>query len=374
MQVTDAEFGGADEKDQKVASQGKKTSKEVPAENAIYKKSEPDDGITVVLRDISNPGTKNSNNQAVNHNSKKRGRKARETTGNARAMKNTGPASIINVDSHNGSQNSSLKLSMARKRSKNSHPCTVAASPTSKNTTVSVPDGTVDHCYDNVITRLPSPQGNNQNNNENFTGKKTGKRCQKSHVKDPTQHPARAKNKSPDDSMQNVLDVSNIPNQKNEGGICQLSFLSVPTADSCKAVDSKDKPSIRSRRFSSRDLESKKGSRFSSDRNSKNNMGNEMQGSQDARISNLQAKETHANTIQDRPNARVLFEPALVKKLPSLTNDAVLRRCETTLGKNQCAFCLSSEESEVFPTPFFFHIIFHPLHLLKFLFLAITLC
>lgn len=354
MQVANIEFGGVHEKELKEASHDKQKGKEGPAENAINMKSKPDDGSTSVLRDISNPRTKTANNQAGKRNSKKRGRKARETTGNTNAMEGTDPASEINVDPNNGSLDSSLKLSKTCKRRKKSRSCTTATNPKSENVVASfVQAGTFDHGDENMVNELLSPLGKKENSYEDFTQKKAGKSSQKIQVQDQIQHPVKSRKQNLDslDSMQNGLgEVYKIQNEKNDGGVPQLSCLSVPTVDNGKAVDSRDKPNTRSRRLKSceHELRSKKRSTVSSDGKSRNIKINETLGGQVTHIDDLQAKETHAtDTIQDSPDARDLADPALVKKLPSLANDLVLQRCKTTLAKKQCAFCLSSEESEV---------------------------
>ncbi|KAF3450350.1 hypothetical protein FNV43_RR06430 [Rhamnella rubrinervis] len=352
MEVADTEIGGVHVKELKEASHDKRKGKEVPDANAINMKSKPDNGSTSVLHDISNPGTKTANSQAGNLKSKKRGRKAREATGNTNALDGIDPASEINIDLNNGSIDSSLKLSKICKRRKKSRPCTTAANPKSENVVASsAQGGTFDHGGENMVNELPSLLGKKENNNEDFTWK-AGKKSQKTQVQDQIQHAVRSRKQKLDslDSMQNELgEVSEIQNEMTQGGVPKLSFLSVPTADNGKVVDSRDRRSTRSRRLKSCDHEprSKKGSTVSSGGNSNSIIVNETRGGQVTHIDDFQAKETHAtDTIQDSPDDRDLADPALVKKVPSLTNDVVLQRCKTTLVKKQCAFCLSSEESE----------------------------
>lgn len=384
-----------DEKELKEDSQDKKTGKEVLAENALYTKPKSDNWNANVLPEISYPGGKKANYQAGSGNSNKRARKARQTSGNTNGLKGRNSASGINVNSNNGSQASSLRLSKRCKRSKKSHPQTITAKRTpEKAVSFSVQTELLDHGDENMVTDLPSPLGKKENNNQDITLKKAGKSCKKIHVQNKIQHPVRSEKGNLDslDSMQNVVgEVSKIQNQKNVDFLPHLSVLSAPTTDNDKTINFRNKPSTVSRKFESSDEEprSKKKSRVSSVGNSKNDMANEILDGCKTHPNNLHTKETHApeniqvspdaraladpvlvkkfpsltndkvlqgcetthasENIQDSPDARALADPVLVKKLPSLTNDKVLLRCETSLSKNQCAFCLSSEESEVIP-------------------------
>ncbi|XP_015868465.3 protein BREAST CANCER SUSCEPTIBILITY 1 homolog [Ziziphus jujuba] len=335
MQIDDTEIDGVNEKELKEASKDKKTGKEVLTDNAICPKSKPDNGNTNVLPEISIPGRKNANNQVGNSNDK-RGRKVRETTGK------TNPINGRNPD--NGSQGSSLKLSKRCKRSKKSHPQTIAAKRTNKKAvSFTIQTETLDHRDENMVSELPSSLGKKENTNQDITLKKNGKNCKKIHVQNKIQR-SRKQNMDSLVSMKNVVEeVSKIQNQKNEGVVPHLPVLSIPTAHNDKTVNFRDKPSNLSRKFESSDEEprSKKKFRVSSVGNSKNDMANE------THLNNHHTKETLATeNIQDSHDAMALPDLALVKKLPSLTNDMILQRCETTPSETQCAFCLSSEESE----------------------------
>jgi hypothetical protein len=67
------------------------------------------------------------------------------------------------------------------------------------------------------------------------------------------------------------------------------------------------------------------------------------------------ARETQLiEKVQGKSVVKVQDDSSVVQKLPSLMNNVVLQKCGTISNKFQCAFCLSSEESEVSLTPLIF--------------------
>ena len=309
---------------------------------------------------ISPPGTSNLDDQVLGKNPKKRGRKARETAGTTRSVKNANLAHEIDVDSDKSSQD--MNKTRACKRGKKVHLSVTATKPTPENAdAVPVGSKASDETHKNMMTELPASLGRKKQCNENLTSKKAGKNSNKIHVQNEKHehHPVSTK-KAPNATENGPGEASDGKNQASKDTIAQLSALFVPLANKDIGSESGDKAATPSQKSKSSDgLRSKRKSRLSCSSNSKDVITHDIQ---TGSVKSLHANE--AKTTENIPNnmdTRSLADPLIVKKPPSWTNDVVLQRCENSLGKIQCAFCLSSEESEVFIAWISISFIWHPI-------------
>lgn len=333
MQVADTdEFGLVQVEDLKEVSQDKKIGKVVPARKQY-------DRCTNELHDTSPAGTNHANDQAVCQNSKKRGRKAKERVGAICPGEKAGSAVGISLDSNEESED----MFKTSKRGKKFRAASVGAE-------------TLDDGNKDKVTELPASLGKKKRRKGDYTTK-SGKNCNKILVENQTQKPVSSK-KQRLDSMQNDSEqVSTGRNQINKDTIAELSALLVPLANKEKASDSMKKPGKFSRKAKSNvhGMRGKRNSKLSCSSNSKDESADDIQAGY---ADNLHANDAHTTgNIQNNRDVRSLADPSTQKKLPSLTNNVVLQRCQNILGQVQCAFCLSSEESEVFSH--FILILFH---------------
>ncbi|XP_028759187.1 protein BREAST CANCER SUSCEPTIBILITY 1 homolog isoform X1 [Neltuma alba] len=132
------------------------------------------------------------------------------------------------------------------------------------------------------------------------------------------------------DNLQKIVeDPSSMQNRNNEHAGHQLSSLQ---------MDNNGKP------FSSRQIEISSGRKSNScNRGLRNNK--RLKVSSDCISQQAHDEETQpTERIHQHPESGVLSESFKEKHHPG--TDVVLRKCETHIKKFQCAFCLSSEESE----------------------------
>lgn len=325
MQVSDTDEFDVAQEDLKNVSQEKKVGKAVPEGNVTSMNIRQDDRYTVELPDISPPGANNANDQTGVKKSKKRGRKAK--AGITCPLKSANPVPGTNVDSNEKSQG----MFKTRKRSKKVHaPCGRAEASDEGNKDMTI--------------ELPAPFRKKKRCNEDLALKKDGKNCNEIHVQNQTQHAVSTKEQRSDTMQNDSEEVSKRKNSTQKDTIAQLSALFVPLVNSDKASDTRAKPSTPSIKSKSINvgLRSRGKSKISCSANSKDEIGGDIQAGP---VNDIHAKEVQpTGHIQSNLG---LDDPSIVKKLPSLTNNMVLQRCGNTPSKIQCAFCLSSEDTEV---------------------------
>lgn len=136
-----------------------------------------------------------------------------------------------------------------------------------------------------------------------------------------------------DNLQKTVEDSSAMQNCNNECAGIQPSVLSLH-------VDINGKP------FNSRQIETSSG-RKSQSRNRELRNNERLEVSSDCISQQAHAEQAQpTEVIHQHPESRPLSKPLKEKHSP-LTDEVVLRKCETHAKKFQCSFCLSSEESEV---------------------------
>ncbi|EXB51997.1 Protein BREAST CANCER SUSCEPTIBILITY 1-like protein [Morus notabilis] len=301
--------------------------KAVPEGNVISMNIRQDDRYTVELPDISPRGAINANDQTGVKKSKKRGREAK--VGITCPLKSANPVPGTNVDSNEKSQD----MFKTRKRSKKVHaPCGRAEASDEGNKDMTI--------------ELPASFGKKKRCNEDLALKKDGKNCNEIHVQNQTQHAVSTKEQRSDTMQNDSEEVSKRKNSTQKDTIAQLSALFVPLVNTDKASDTRAKPSRPSRKSKSTNvrLRSRGKSKISCSVNSKDEIGGDIQAGP---VNDIHAKEVQTTRhIQSNLDVGSLDDPPIVKKLPSLTNNMVLQRCGNTPSKIQCAFCLSSEDTE----------------------------
>ncbi|KAM6551970.1 hypothetical protein CsatB_001778 [Cannabis sativa] len=279
--------------------------KEVPRDKTRGKKvlaRKEGNGSTNELCDTSLLGTNYANDC---QSSKKRGRKAKKTGGATCPEKNAKEALGISVDSNNKGQETLSTLKRAKKIR--------AASEGAE---------TLDEENRDTSSELPIS-----------LGKK--KRCKDLSSKSPCSnsdkipgqnqiHPVNLK-KQRLDSMQNDSEEAD---QTNEDAIANLSALLVPLANKIKPSESMK--------------ESNKLSSIAKAKSSDHGLRNKRK----LKVSFIgDSTGDIADDIQQNLDVGGFTDPSKVKKL-SLTGDVVLQRCQNIPSKIQCAFCLSSEETQ----------------------------
>ncbi|KAK9268132.1 hypothetical protein L1049_010572 [Liquidambar formosana] len=194
-----------------------------------------------------------------------------------------------------------------------------------------------------------------ENNGNSSNLEKAAKRTKVSSDKNPElkEYPVRSKNQRPDSAKGNTLEEkSATESQINEDMIPQLLLSSFIRDDNTKSSDFGEKTSKNARDIKSainlkctRQLRSLKKLKVSFDDNSKDSLVGAVQ--EDHR--KVAAKETQPlKKVQGSPEVKVLDDLSTVEKDLPVTTGVVLRKCETIPNKIQCAFCHSSEDTEVF--------------------------
>ncbi|XP_021904770.1 protein BREAST CANCER SUSCEPTIBILITY 1 homolog, partial [Carica papaya] len=137
--------------------------------------------------------------------------------------------------------------------------------------------------------------------------------------------------------------------QTNKRSLPQKTFSSDPSTDGKNIYDLKEKHSKQAREFDStftskcnKELRSKKKMKVSFDDVSRVGLVNECHGHKNILLKEIQLLEK----VSCSSAPQVLNGSSIVKNLP-LTNEVALRKCAILANKIQCAFCLSSEDSEV---------------------------
>lgn len=262
-------------------------------------------------------------------NSKKRGRKAKEKVGITCSLKSANLVLGTNEDSNEKSQG----VFKTHKRSKKVHaPCGGAES---------LDDGIID-----MTTELPAPLGKKKRCNNDFTSN-DGKSRNEIHVQNQTPQPVTSKKKKSDSLPKDSEEVCKRENQTKKDAIAQLSALLVPLVNKVNVYDSRENPSTCSRKSKSSNcgLRSQGKSKSPCSADSKDEIPDDIQAGS---VNNIHVKEAQTmGNIQRNLGVGSLADTSTVKKSPSLANDMVLQRCENISSKIQCAFCLSSEDTEV---------------------------
>jgi BRCA1-associated RING domain protein 1 len=354
------EMTGNQENELDVALQGVTADEEQNTENAKCMNSKQGSVTADVLSNVSSPRPKGSSDQnESNKSNKSRGiGKASERGQKKCAKKHTDSDFRIYVDLNKASENfiqeqtcynnDSLNLDETRKRSKKTCFGTSATKATPKNVhAVSVGTETLNHGEGSMVTKTPASLGKKEGH-EDFTLENSGKRRKKI---DCLVRSEKRKLDSVKDNMHE--EISKIDNNKNEHTIPELAPLPIPRPDDKKASNFRQKPRKLGKETNSCDREqrSKKKMKVSSDHILKDDLVNDIQEGH----AYVPAKETQLNEkIQCNPDVKAQDDSSVVQKLPSQINKIILRKCETVSNKFQCAFCLSSEESEVSILPRFF--------------------
>uniref|UniRef100_A0A2N9G1B9 BRCT domain-containing protein n=1 Tax=Fagus sylvatica TaxID=28930 RepID=A0A2N9G1B9_FAGSY len=346
------EMTGNQENELDVALQGVTADEEQNTENAKCMNSKQGSVTADVLSNVSSPRPKGSSDQnESNKSNKSRGiGKASERGQKKCAKKHTDSDFRIYVDLNKASENfiqeqtcynnDSLNLDETRKRSKKTCFGTSATKATPKNVhAVSVGTETLNHGEGSMVTKTPASLGKKEGH-EDFTLENSGKRRKKI---DCLVRSEKRKLDSVKDNMHE--EISKIDNNKNEHTIPELAPLPIPRPDDKKASNFRQKPRKLGKETNSCDREqrSKKKMKVSSDHILKDDLVNDIQEGH----AYVPAKETQLNEkIQCNPDVKAQDDSSVVQKLPSQINKIILRKCETVSNKFQCAFCLSSEESE----------------------------
>lgn len=329
------EINGIQENEVDVALQGVTAGKEQTTENAKCVNSKQGSVTEEELSNPSSPRTKGSNDQNESNKSNK-GRKigkASEIAQKKPAKRHTDSDFEIYVDLNKASENyiqepthdikDGLKLDGTKKRRKKTFFGTSAIKATPKNVhAVSVGTETLKHGKESMATETPASLGKKEGSDENSTLKNARKGRKKIDCL------IRSEKRKLESVKENMLEeISKIENHKNEHKIPELAPVS-------KSGD--------------RELRSRKKMKASADGMLKGDLVNDSQKGH----TYVSAKETQmSEKILCNPDVKVQDDSSVVQKLPSRINELVLRKCETVSKKFQCAFCLSSEESEVSCTP-----------------------
>ncbi|KAM4112341.1 hypothetical protein ACJW30_05G133100 [Castanea mollissima] len=324
------EINGIQENEVDVALQGATAGKEQSTENAKCVNSKQGSVTADELSNASSPRTKGSNNQNESNKSNM-GRKIGKASKIAQkkpAKRHTDSDFEIYVDLNKASENyiqepthdnkDGLKLDETRKRRKKTCFGTSAIKATPKNVhAVSVGTETLKHGKESMATETPASLGKKEGSDENSTLKNARKGRKKIDCL------IRSEKRKLDSVKDNMLEeISKIENHKNEHKIPELAPVS-------KSGD--------------RELRSRKKMKASADGILKDDLVDDSQKGHTF----VSAKETQmSEKILCNPDVKVQDDSSVVQKLPSRINEVVLRKCETVSKKFQCAFCLSSEESE----------------------------
>ena len=328
------EINGIQENEVDVALQGVTAGEEQSTENAKCVNSKQGSVTADELFNASSPRTKSSNYQNESNKSNK-GRKIGKASEMARkkpAKRHTDSDFEIYVDLNKASENYIQEPTHeTRKRRKKTCFGTSAIKATPKNVhAVSVGTETLKHGKESMATETPASLGKKEGSDENSTLKNARKGRKKIDCL------IRSEKQKLDSVKDNMLEeISKIENHKNEHKIPELAPVS-------KSGD--------------RELRSRKKMKTSADGILKDDLVNDSQKGH----TYVSAKETQmSEKTLCNPDVKVQDDSSVVQKLPSRINEVVLRKCETVSKKFQCAFCLSSEESEVSCTPsiFFGHMI-----------------
>ncbi|KAE7996126.1 hypothetical protein FH972_000874 [Carpinus fangiana] len=343
MQVeNEEEINEIQEKELEAALQDVTTNEEPSMKNEKCMKSKRGSGTADgFLPNVSSPRTEGSSDQIGSNKYNKSGniRKANERAKKKCPTKQHKDSDFeIYIDLNKASENfiqeqtldNNYSLDKTSKRSKKSHIGTSATMPTPKSI----------HGDKSAVIETPLSVGEKEGNNEVFTLKKAGKRHKKIDCS------VRSEKRKLDSLKNNVLkEIVKTRNQKDEDTNTKLEPLSIAMADYKKVSGFRQKPSKPGKATKSRgqELRSRKKLKVSSDGILKDKLVNDIQESH----TYVPARKTQLNEkVQGKFDVKVQDDSSVVQKLPSLMNKVVLQKCGIISNKFQCAFCLSSEESE----------------------------
>ncbi|GMI70669.1 hypothetical protein HRI_000736200 [Hibiscus trionum] len=198
-------------------------------------------------------------------------------------------------------------------------------------------------------TRLPAVVGKGKCGDE-YENLRSAKTCRKITAQSQKKSCAKSKKQKPSLAKVDIpKEVSPVQSSTNENMIQQKSSVLIPLAhDSSvkhvrkglnkRAREVKLATSLKSEKTSS----CKKKMKVSFSGDTKSGLAEDQQ----------QQQQGNSNASSERLNEKVHGSPTVgisdgstVKKLP-LANGVALRKCETITNKTQCAFCLSTEDSE----------------------------
>lgn len=337
MQVTSTdESCGKLEKKLKVSLHDKRADK-MPFKDVTCMNLNQDNGSTDELPVTPSSGPNNAG-EGSSH-SRKKPFKARRTAKKTSAMEHTYIFSGNNLATDKGHYDESFNFSAACKRRKKVDLRLAVTNPSPENTLTVLPRSETLNISDKNATSLGDKVGNKSDLTLN--GGKSCKALEQGHTK----HQTKSRKRKLGSGGYVLEEESNMQNQIVEDGTHQLSLLSVPVVHCDKIGDHRDESIKIHKKPKPCDPElSKKKSRVS-DGNPKDA---NIQNSQDSRGKDIEAKEIYAKGIQPHnADVRVLDDQLRTRNNPSAINGSVLQRCKATLSKVQCAFCLSSEVSEV---------------------------
>ncbi|XP_062012669.1 protein BREAST CANCER SUSCEPTIBILITY 1 homolog [Rosa rugosa] len=308
-----------------------------------------------------------------------------------------------------GCKNSDSSMAKAGKRNKKAHLSRLATKPTCESVCIlSIgAERQNEGSAEKGLTELPTSLEKNEGSDETFAQEKAKKICTEINAKNQMCRSVRSR-KQKVVSMPNILDeVSEIKKQANKNTTTESSHVTVPTDDNRKVSDvktistklaSEAKSSDRELKFNKRvrvssgdDSKDKEVSEIKKQanknaptelplRNLPTNVSRELSGvrkrareakscdrkttkklrvsfddnSKDEAVIEIREGQHNVNENGNQPsekskgnsNARIFTDRSSTQKLPTLKNDVVLRRCDAVTSNIQCAFCLSSEESE----------------------------
>ncbi|XP_050369496.1 protein BREAST CANCER SUSCEPTIBILITY 1 homolog [Argentina anserina] len=306
-----------------------------------------------------------------------------------------------------GCKNRDNSVAKVGKSNKKGHPARLAAKPTSESDSTGS-ERQNQGSAEKGLTELPPSLEKSEGDDEAFAQKKAKKICTEINVENQMRRPVRSK-KQKVVSMPNMLEVSGSKNkQVNNTSAPDSSHVNVLTDGNMKISKVQNKSSKLDRESKSCDLELdfNKKSKVSSGDNKANEISEikkqanksartelpliniptnvnrglsevrkrarevkscdqELKTTKKVKVSfDVNSKDEAAieigedyhditedgnqltETSKGNPNARLFTDRSSMQKLPTLRNDVVIRRCDAVASKVQCAFCLSSEESE----------------------------
>ncbi|KAB1222787.1 hypothetical protein CJ030_MR2G022278 [Morella rubra] len=353
MQVADMkDINGIQENELKADLQAVTTNEDPSTENVKCMNSEPGSGIAeAALPNLSSLRPEGSNDPAESNKSEKSGR-IRKTSKRAQkkyAKRNTDSDFRIYVDLNEVSEkfiqeqncDNGDNVGKTSKRSKKTHFGTSVSKPALEDVqAVSAGTEALNYSEGNVVTETSPSVGKKEGSDEDFTLKKVGKRCKKIDCS------VRSEKRKLDPEKDKMYkEISKRQKQKNEDAIPELAPQSVCMADNRrKGSDLRQNLNKPGKQTKSSDQElSKKKLKVLSVGILQQALVNDMRVGQ----TYVPAKEPQLNEgIQGKSDVNVQDDSSVVQKLPRLINRVVLQKCETISNKFQCAFCLSSQESE----------------------------
>ncbi|XWS62371.1 hypothetical protein CRYUN_Cryun06bG0005100 [Craigia yunnanensis] len=311
-----------------------------------------------ILPNLTSSRTKTLNNKTRSHKSREMSRKHRNTTQKKIADRTSSHVSRDHVDPGKGSEDfnqnreadcsgSSSYLAKTRKNSKvagldhhETEPIVTYGSAASENAETPNQDVT------NMANKLPARVGKGECADE-YENLRTGKTCRRIAAQFQKKSCLNSKKQKPSLAKVDISEeVSTVHNQTNEKMILQKSSLPISIAYDNGAKQFSEGSIKRAREVKSamslkseKNLGCKKKMKVSFSGVTKNWLAEDHQ-QENSNVS----PERVSEKVQGSPTVRV-SDGSTVKKLP-LTNGVALRKCETVTDKTQCAFCLSSLDSE----------------------------